>query len=165
MSAATRHTSGATASCSAFSLPTSRSRSARLRCPVRVLAADSRLARPQALVFAGPSSSTGTGSGGSQGLSGSPLPRPSDSLLTSNLDAIVAPVAQDMVVMNGNLLSIVGERHPMLKAAASQIFSAGGKKLRPVLCFLVARATAQAMGLRCVQQGASRPSLFPWPAT
>lgn len=67
--------------------------------------------------------------------------------LAANLDAIVAPVRQDMQQMESNVRALVGERHPMLLAAAEQIFGAGGKKLRPVLCFLVARATAQAMGL------------------
>ena len=68
--------------------------------------------------------------------------------LTASLAAITAPVAEDMAGLSKNLLSIVGSRSPMLMAAAEQIFGAGGKKLRPVLCFLVARATAQAQGLR-----------------
>jgi hypothetical protein len=68
--------------------------------------------------------------------------------LQVSMASISAPVAEDMQTMNANLLSIVGSRSPMLMAAAEQIFGAGGKKLRPVLCFLVARATAQAQGLR-----------------
>jgi len=74
-----------------------------------------------------------------------PLPvklRPAD--LVSE---IVQPVAQDMEQMNRNLKSIVGDRHPMLMAAAEQIFGAGGKKLRPMIVFLVARATAHMAGL------------------
>mmetsp|Transcript_9012 Transcript_9012/g.15659 ORF Transcript_9012/g.15659 Transcript_9012/m.15659 type:complete len:404 (-) Transcript_9012:571-1782(-) len=62
------------------------------------------------------------------------------------LSHVLEPVSQDVVTMNGNLRSVVGNRHPMLMAAAEQIFSAGGKKLRPVIVFLVARATAQSMG-------------------
>jgi all-trans-nonaprenyl-diphosphate synthase len=65
----------------------------------------------------------------------------------SILDAVVAPVKEDMEMMNTNIKNIVGNRHPMLMAAAEQIFGAGGKKLRPVLVFLVARATAKHMGL------------------
>ena len=72
-----------------------------------------------------------------------------DALLNASITAITAPVAEDMAGLSKNLLSIVGSRSPMLMAAAEQIFGAGGKKLRPVLCFLVARATAQAQGLRC----------------
>uniref|UniRef100_A0A383WLT2 Solanesyl diphosphate synthase n=1 Tax=Tetradesmus obliquus TaxID=3088 RepID=A0A383WLT2_TETOB len=52
-----------------------------------------------------------------------------------------------MVQMNRNLRNIVGERHPMLMAAADQIFGAGGKKLRPMIVFLVARATANLAGM------------------
>lgn len=60
---------------------------------------------------------------------------------------ILAPVAADLVIMNGNLMNIVGNRHPMLHAAAQQIFNAGGKKLRPALVFLVSRATADHMAM------------------
>ncbi|MEW5317843.1 MAG: hypothetical protein WDW38_009107 [Sanguina aurantia] len=60
---------------------------------------------------------------------------------------ILTPVAADLVVMNANLKSVVGNRHPMLMAAAEVIFNAGGKKLRPALVFLVSRATADHMAL------------------
>lgn len=95
--------------------------------------------------------------GGLEGALGPDGKRPNETQLRANLDAIVAPVQQDMAVMETNVKALVGERHPMLLAAAEQIFGAGGKKLRPVLCFLVARATAVAMGLPCVsQRGTSR---------
>jgi all-trans-nonaprenyl-diphosphate synthase len=64
------------------------------------------------------------------------------------MERIVGPVADDMRKMNENLRNVVGSRHPMLMAAADQIFGAGGKKLRPMLVFLVARATMQVAGLR-----------------
>lgn len=54
---------------------------------------------------------------------------------------ILAPVKADMEAMNANLRSIVGGRHPLLVQAADQIFGAGGKKLRPAIVFLAARAT------------------------
>lgn len=66
----------------------------------------------------------------------------------SMLQDIVAPVAVDMEQMNRNLRNVVGSRHPMLVAAADQIFGAGGKKLRPMVVFLVARATAELAGMR-----------------
>ena len=53
----------------------------------------------------------------------------------------------DMDLMNANLRSVVGKRHPLLVQAAEQIFGAGGKKLRPALVFLVARATSELMQL------------------
>lgn len=61
---------------------------------------------------------------------------------------ILGPVRDDMEQMAENLRNIVGNRHPLLLAAAEQIFGAGGKKLRPAIVFLVARATAELMGLR-----------------
>mmetsp|Transcript_2004 Transcript_2004/g.5908 ORF Transcript_2004/g.5908 Transcript_2004/m.5908 type:complete len:431 (+) Transcript_2004:217-1509(+) len=65
----------------------------------------------------------------------------------TSISDIVEPVAADMEQMKANLMSIVGERHPMLRAAAEQIFGAGGKRLRPMAIFLIARATAHAMEL------------------
>lgn len=53
-----------------------------------------------------------------------------------------------MEIMANNLKSVVGKRHPLLMAAAQQIFGAGGKKLRPAIVLLVARATAELAGMR-----------------
>jgi all-trans-nonaprenyl-diphosphate synthase len=64
-----------------------------------------------------------------------------------SIDNITAPVMEDMELMRMNLRDIVGRKNPLLLAAADQIFGAGGKRLRPVLVFLVARATAQLMAL------------------
>lgn len=64
------------------------------------------------------------------------------------ISEISAPVVDDMVQMNSNLRHIVGDRSPMLMAAADQIFGAGGKKLRPMIVFLVARATAHMAGMK-----------------
>lgn len=61
---------------------------------------------------------------------------------------VSAPVVEDMDICRQNLLNVVGERHPMLLAAANQIFSAGGKRLRPLIVLLVARATFPLTGLR-----------------
>lgn len=65
------------------------------------------------------------------------------------IDTIRAPVAADMDILVNNLLDVVGNRHPMLMAAAQQIFGAGGKKLRPMLVLLVARLTMKHMEQRC----------------
>lgn len=65
-----------------------------------------------------------------------------------SIDDIRRPVGDDMDILVKNLLNVVGDRHPMLMAAAQQIFGAGGKKLRPMLVFLVARATCNQTG-RC----------------
>ncbi|PSC76152.1 solanesyl diphosphate synthase [Micractinium conductrix] len=63
------------------------------------------------------------------------------------MEHVSAPVVEDMAICRQNLLNVVGERHPMLLAAANQIFSAGGKRLRPLICLLVARATYPLTGL------------------
>ena len=68
-------------------------------------------------------------------------------MCSMDIDAITAPVMADMEQMRMNLRDIVGRKNPLLLAAADQIFGAGGKRLRPVLVFLVARATAQLDGL------------------
>ncbi|GER45110.1 solanesyl diphosphate synthase [Striga asiatica] len=57
-------------------------------------------------------------------------------------------VAEDLVMLNKNLQSIVGSENPVLMSAAEQIFGAGGKRIRPALVFLVARATAEIAGLK-----------------
>lgn len=69
--------------------------------------------------------------------------RSPDELLTT----ITEPISKDLEIMKENLKHVVGERHPMLLAAADQIFGAGGKKLRPVVCLLVARATVELQAL------------------
>ncbi|KNA12387.1 hypothetical protein SOVF_125890 [Spinacia oleracea] len=57
-------------------------------------------------------------------------------------------VADDLLTLNKNLQAIVGAENPLLMSAAEQIFSAGGKRMRPALVFLVSRATAQLAGLK-----------------
>ncbi|KAK7324470.1 hypothetical protein VNO77_28035 [Canavalia gladiata] len=57
-------------------------------------------------------------------------------------------VADDLQILNKNLQSIVGAENPVLMSAAEQIFSAGGKRMRPALVFLVSRATAELLGLK-----------------
>lgn len=65
-----------------------------------------------------------------------------------SISKIMEPVAADMELMRQNLRNVVGKRHPLLLAAADQIFSAGGKRIRPLICLLVARATCPLSGLR-----------------
>jgi hypothetical protein len=85
-----------------------------------------------------------------QQLGGLPsLGRPSPAAL---LQEIVAPVAADMDALAAGLRDTVGDRHPVLRAAAEQIFGAGGKRLRPMIVLLMARATAEMGGLRCAPQ-------------
>lgn len=64
------------------------------------------------------------------------------------LSDVTRPVEADVAAMNANLRDVVANRHPKLQAAADHIFGAGGKKMRPMIVFLVARATADLSGLR-----------------
>ncbi|XP_054814457.1 solanesyl diphosphate synthase 1, chloroplastic isoform X2 [Prosopis cineraria] len=57
-------------------------------------------------------------------------------------------VADDLLTLNKNLKSIVGAENPVLMSAAEQIFSAGGKRMRPALVFLVSRATGELVGMK-----------------
>ena len=42
----------------------------------------------------------------------------------------------------------MGSENPLLMAAAEQIFSAGGKRMRPALVLLASKATAELAGLK-----------------
>jgi len=64
------------------------------------------------------------------------------------LARIMRPVKEDMNALAVALRGVAGGRHAMLEAAAGQIFGAGGKRLRPMIVLLVARATAQLEGMR-----------------
>ncbi|CAL1373281.1 unnamed protein product [Linum trigynum] len=65
-----------------------------------------------------------------------------------SLAKVFEVVADDLLILNQNLKSIVGAENPVLMSAAEQIFGAGGKRMRPALVFLVSRATAQMSGLK-----------------
>ena len=70
--------------------------------------------------------------------------------ITVSSSEILAPVREDMEQLTVNLKAVVGERSNLLKAAADQIFGAGGKRLRPAIVFMVSRATAKYAGMRWV---------------
>nr|YP_010728772.1 prenyl transferase [Lithothamnion corallioides]WEA77012.1 prenyl transferase [Lithothamnion corallioides] len=48
----------------------------------------------------------------------------------------------DLQRLDSNLKKMVGPRHPVLHAAAEHLFQAGGKRIRPAIIFLVAKATS-----------------------
>ncbi|AQK88825.1 Solanesyl diphosphate synthase 2 chloroplastic [Zea mays] len=64
-----------------------------------------------------------------------------------SVSALLEVVSDDLLNLNNNLKSLVGAENPVLVSAAEQIFSAGGKRLRPALVFLVSRATAELAAL------------------
>jgi all-trans-nonaprenyl-diphosphate synthase len=55
--------------------------------------------------------------------------------------SLFSPVDADLRLLTENLKQLVGARHPILYAAAEYLFGAGGKRLRPAIVLLVARAT------------------------
>ena len=90
--------------------------------------------------------------GAEAGAAAPPAPATAPSSGKVSMAVLLPPVAEDMASLDMSLRNIVGERHPMLMAAAEQIFGAGGKRVRPMLVFLVARATAQLAGLAQLTQ-------------
>ncbi|MEM9274054.1 MAG: solanesyl diphosphate synthase [Cyanobacteria bacterium P01_F01_bin.143] len=61
--------------------------------------------------------------------------------------SLLAPVERDLHILTDNLKQLVGARHPILRAAAEHLFDAGGKRIRPAIVLLVARATVQGKDL------------------
>lgn len=55
--------------------------------------------------------------------------------------SLFMPVDNDLSLLTENLKKLIGTRHPILEAAAEHLFSAGGKRVRPAIVLLVARAT------------------------
>ncbi|NEQ95652.1 MAG: solanesyl diphosphate synthase [Cyanothece sp. SIO2G6] len=55
--------------------------------------------------------------------------------------SLFTPVESDLAVLTETLKQLVGARHPILYAAAEHLFGAGGKRLRPAIVLLIARAT------------------------
>ncbi|KPQ34881.1 MAG: solanesyl diphosphate synthase [Phormidesmis priestleyi Ana] len=54
--------------------------------------------------------------------------------------SLFSPVEADLVLLTDNLKSLVGARHKILYAAAEHLFGAGGKRIRPAIVLLLARA-------------------------
>lgn len=57
--------------------------------------------------------------------------------------SLFSPVEADLQILADNLKQLVGNRHPILKAAAEHLFGAGGKRIRPAIVLLISRATMQ----------------------
>jgi all-trans-nonaprenyl-diphosphate synthase len=55
--------------------------------------------------------------------------------------SLFTPVEADLQILAENLKQLVGNRHPILYAAAEHLFGAGGKRIRPAIVLLVSRAT------------------------
>ncbi|AKG22851.1 solanesyl diphosphate synthase [Calothrix sp. 336/3] len=55
--------------------------------------------------------------------------------------SLFSPVEADLQILADNLKQLVGNRHPILYAAAEHLFGAGGKRVRPAIVLLISRAT------------------------
>ncbi|MBD2439191.1 solanesyl diphosphate synthase [Nostoc sp. FACHB-110] len=55
--------------------------------------------------------------------------------------SLFTPVEADLQILADNLKQLVGNRHPILFAAAEHLFGAGGKRIRPAIVLLISRAT------------------------
>jgi all-trans-nonaprenyl-diphosphate synthase len=55
--------------------------------------------------------------------------------------SLYTPVEADLQILADNLKQLVGNRHPILFAAAEHLFGAGGKRIRPAIVLLISRAT------------------------
>ncbi|WP_066423754.1 solanesyl diphosphate synthase [Anabaena sp. 4-3] len=55
--------------------------------------------------------------------------------------SLFTPVEGDLQILADNLKQLVGNRHPILFAAAEHLFGAGGKRIRPAIVLLISRAT------------------------
>lgn len=59
----------------------------------------------------------------------------------TSVTSLFSPVEADLDQLTDNLKNLVGARHKILYAAAEHLFGAGGKRLRPAIVLLLARAT------------------------
>lgn len=59
----------------------------------------------------------------------------------TSVTSLFAPVETDLDLLTQNLKGLIGTRHPILSAAAEHLFGAGGKRVRPAIVLLLAKAT------------------------
>nr|QCI07997.1 Prenyl transferase [Plumaria plumosa] len=57
------------------------------------------------------------------------------------LNNLLSYVNDDLEKLNSNLQNMITAKHPVLYSAAEHLFNAGGKRIRPAIVFIVAKAT------------------------
>uniref|UniRef100_A0A7S0YGP5 Solanesyl diphosphate synthase n=1 Tax=Polytomella parva TaxID=51329 RepID=A0A7S0YGP5_9CHLO len=77
----------------------------------------------------------------------------SDEICKENSEEILlkisAPVQTSLERLTKNLTEAIGKGHPLLMAAAKQIFGGKGKRIRPTIILLIGQATAELLGKSC----------------
>jgi all-trans-nonaprenyl-diphosphate synthase len=59
----------------------------------------------------------------------------------TSVTSLFSPVEADLCILTENLKNLIGARHSILRAAAEYLFDTKGKRVRPAIVLLVARAT------------------------
>lgn len=62
--------------------------------------------------------------------------------MTKHLYNFSSYIEQELTQLNDNLQKMIIAKHPILHAAAEQLFSAGGKRIRPAIVLMVSEITA-----------------------
>lgn len=57
------------------------------------------------------------------------------------LHNLLSYINNDLEQLNANLQNMITAKHPVLYSAAEHLFNAGGKRIRPTIVFIVAKAT------------------------
>ncbi len=65
----------------------------------------------------------------------------------TSVATLFAPVESDLQALSDNLRNLIGAKHPILYAAAEYLFGVSGKKIRPAIVLLIAKATSADHGL------------------
>ena len=61
--------------------------------------------------------------------------------MTNISNDIFIPIKNELVTLDTNLKKMIGAKNPILYAAAKHLFYAGGKRIRPAIVLLIAKAT------------------------
>lgn len=64
----------------------------------------------------------------------------------------LSSINTDLIQLNNNLKKMIVAEHPILYAAAEQLFNAGGKRIRPALVLLIAQITTKNKKIKAEQK-------------
>nr|WDB00670.1 prenyl transferase [Cavernulicola chilensis] len=64
----------------------------------------------------------------------------------------ITPIQDELEILDANLKKLVSARHPTLYSATQHLFNAGGKRIRPSIILLIAKATSKLGNILPVQR-------------